>query len=63
MTPVVTMLVTALPDSMPIMALPRIATFAGPPEKRPAIAMVKFMNFWLPPLASKSAAKKTKRPI
>ena len=42
--PVVTVLAMDDPEIVPINALEKIATLAGPPEYRPAITIAKSMN-------------------
>jgi hypothetical protein len=59
--PVVMMLATALPESEPKNALEMLATFAGPPAERPAVAMARSMKKRPVPSRSESAPKRMNR--
>src|SRR6056297_2618339 len=58
--PVVATFALALPDTEPNRALEIVATFAGPPEKRPASFIARRIKPVPPPVAKINAPKKTK---
>ena len=59
--PVVTVLPTEEPDTMPHRAEEMTATLAGPPEDHPARRLAKLMKKLAMPVRSKNAPKMIKR--
>ena len=57
--PVVTVLPTEEPDTMPQRAEEMTATFAGPPEEAPAMEFASSIKNWVMPVFSKNAPKMT----
>ena len=58
--PVVTVLPTDEPDTMPHSAEEMTATLAGPPEKRPTRELARSMKNWEMPVRSRNAPKMMK---
>lgn len=57
--PVVTVLPTEEPETMPQRAEETTATFAGPPEAQPTSAFAQSMKKFATPVASRKAPKMT----
>ena len=55
--PVVTVLPTEEPDTMPQSAEEMTATFAGPPEDEPAMQLARLMKKFEMPVLSRNAPK------
>ena len=55
--PVVTVLPTEEPDTMPHRAEEMTATLAGPPGAAPATALARLMKNWAMPVLSRKAPK------
>ena len=59
--PVVTVLPTEEPETMPHRAEEMTATLAGPPLEEPAMELASSMKNWEMPVRSRKAPKMTKR--
>ena len=58
--PVVTVLPTEEPETMPHRAEEMTATLAGPPEAEPATQLARLMKNWEMPVRSRNAPKMMK---